>query len=450
MSSLNPDRRFLLEHIRFDKPIVRAEGHYLYDKTGEAYLDFLAQYGAVPFGHNPKVLWDAIQKVWMKREPGLVQPLISPGAEALAEILTEVGPCGPGYVTFTNSGAETVEAAIKLARSKTNRPVILSTYKGFHGKTLGALSATWNSKYRKPFLLDTRNFDHISYGDLVALEQRLNTGEVAAFIVEPIQGEAGMITPPSGYLSSAADLCRKAKTLFILDEIQTGLGRTGKLFAAEHEDIKVDIMLLAKALGGGLVSLGACVCAEHVWNSDFGLYHSSTFANNHLSCSIGLATVNVLLANDRALVREVEEKGAYLRRALEYIVHAYPKAFAAVSGHGLMQGLHLVEWDGKQSYFLSHASSIGTAVPLICGYLMAQHHILTAPAFNQSNVLRIEPPLTIKRSEIDRLLVALEDVAQRITTRDFAHLLWYITEIPWRVGATKQTKTLNAKIFAHG
>jgi acetylornithine/succinyldiaminopimelate/putrescine aminotransferase len=451
MSHLNPDRRFLLEHILLDKPIVRAEGHYLYDAEGNAYLDFLAQYGAVPFGHNPNHLWDAVRTVWVNREPSLVQPLISPAAEALAALLSQVSPSGPGYVTFTNSGAETVEAAIKLARAKTQRPTILSTHQGFHGKTLGALSATGNNTYRKPFLLNTAHFDHIPYADLDALDRRLSTGDVAGFIVEPIQGEAGMITPPRGYLSGAAELCRKAKTLFILDEVQTGLGRTGKLFAAEHEGVEVDILLLAKALGGGLVSLGACVAAENVWDSDFGLYHSSTFANNHLSCSIGLATVNLLLENDQLLVRQVAENGDYLRLGLERLVQSYPKAFAEVSGRGLMQGLRLAEWNGEHSYFLSYVSSTDTAVPLVCGYLMAEHYILTAPAFNQSNVLRIEPSLTINRSEIARLLLALDEVAQCITAGDIAKLLYYITEpVPRKVAAPTRIRSSTLRTVSYG
>lgn len=430
MSSLNPDRGVLLSQIKFDKAIVRAHGHYLYDEEGNSYLDFLAQYGAVPFGHNPAVLWKAIQNVRVNHEPSLVQPLISPAAEALAAALVAVSPCGPGYVTFTNSGAETVEAAIKLARAKTHRQLILSTHKSFHGMTLGALSTTGNDKYRAPFLVDTTHFDHIPYGDLEALEQRLSKGDVAAFIVEPIQGEAGMITPPPGYLSDAAELCRKAKTLFVLDEIQTGLGRTGKLFAAEHEDVKVDVLLLAKALGGGLMSLGACICSEQAWSTDFGLYHSSTFANNHLSCNIGLATLSHLLRDDRRLIREVEDIGKYLEHHLRRLVTHYPKAFTSVSGRGLMQGLRLAPWDGDESYFVSHAKATETAVPLICGYLLAEHRILTAPTFNQSSVLRIQPSLTITLAEIDRLLVALEEVAKRLTAGDFGCLFRYITGTP--------------------
>ena len=429
-SSLNPDRRFLLAHIQFDKPIVRASGHYLYDAHGNAYLDFLAQYGAIPFGHNPAVLWDALTRVRIHQEPSLVQPLISPAAETLAAQLVALSPTGPGYVTFTNSGAESVEAAIKLARAKTHRQLILSTYRGFHGKTLGALSATGTEMYRAPFLVDTTQFEHVAYGDLDALAQRLARRDVAAFIVEPIQGEAGMIAPPPGYLVGAQALCKAAGTLFVLDEIQTGLGRTGKLFAAEHDALKPDIVLLAKALGGGLVSLGACICSERAWASDFGVYHSSTFANNHLSCAIGVAVLTQLLQDDRQLIREVAAKGEHLRRGLDNLVASYPKAFASVNGLGLMQGLQITPWEGGDGYFLAHASSTGTAVPLVCGYLMAEHRILTAPTFNHSGVLRIEPPLTITSREIDYLLLALEDVARLLTDGDFARLFEYITGTP--------------------
>ena len=430
VSRLNPDRRFLLSHIRFDKPIVRASGHYLYDGEGNAYLDFLAQYGAVPFGHNPDVLWDAVLQVRAAEEPSLVQPLISPAAETLAAKLVALSPCGPGYVTFTNSGAETVEAAIKLARARTQRQVILSTHRGFHGKTMGAVSATGTAIYRAPFLVDTTHFDHVPYGDLDALAQRLKAGDVAAFLVEPIQGEAGMIAPPSGYLAGAQALCKSAGTLFVLDEIQTGLGRTGKLFAAEHEGLKPDLLLLAKALGGGLASLGALVCSERAWTEDFGLYHSSTFANNHLSCAIGVAVLDALLQDESRVVREAGARGEYLRRGLDDLVARYPKAYAGVSGLGLMQGLQIQSWEGSDSYFLSHASSTGTAVPLICGYLLAEHRILTAPTFNHSGVLRIEPSLTITKAEIDRLLLALEDVARRLTQGDYLRLFEYIVGAP--------------------
>lgn len=426
-SKLNPDRLFLLQHIFFDKVVSRAEGHYLYDGNGQAYLDFIAQYGSVPFGHNAPLVWDTLYRIRNNQEPSLVQPLLSASAETLALKLNAIAPCKNGYVTFTNSGAETVEAAIKLARAKTLKPYIISASGGFHGKTLGAVSATWNQKYRKPFLADTKHFDFVPYGDVDVLEARLAKGDVAAFLVECVQGEAGMIEAPAGYLSAAAEICSKHRSLLIVDEIQTGLGRTGKLFAMEHEGITADIVLLAKALGGGMVSLGACICAENVWTEEFGLFHSSTFANNHLACTIGASVLERLLADDQALVKDVAQKGEYLRQKLEQLTQNYPKAFSYVTGKGLMQGLHIQSWQCEDGYFLPIASSIGMSVPLLCGYLLNHHNILTAPTFNNNSVLRIEPSLTISYAEIDQLISALDNIGQLISQHEFAKLLRYLT-----------------------
>lgn len=429
-SRLNPDRIFFVEKIKFDKHITRAKGNYLYDKDGNAYLDFLAQFGAIPFGYNPDCIWDSLSIIRSNEEPSFIQPFISEGADDLARELVRIAPGKMRYVTFTNSGAESVEVAIKMARAKTQRPIILGTQNSFHGKTLGAVSVTSNSIYKKPFLLDTSCFDHVPFGDIDALKARLSSRDVAAFIVEPVQGEGGMKTPPANYLSAAAELCREFGTLFVLDEIQTGLGRTGYLFAANQEGVEPDILLLAKALGGGLVPIGACIASKRVWTSSFGKYHSSTFANSHLTCSVGLAALRHLLRDDQALIKQVYKKGLYLRNELERLVKLYPKAFSEVDGQGLMQGLSLAPWSGEDSYAMSVASTTGNSVPLVCGYLLNEHHILTCPALNQNNVLRIEPPLTIEIEEIDRLIIALEQVAKLISRGDFANLLSYTTDVP--------------------
>lgn len=424
---VNPDRRFLLEHIHFNKKIIQAEGSYLIDEDGRRILDFIAQYGAVPFGHNPEYVWDCLNRIQSEKQPALVQPLLSVAAEELARSLISVAPGEMAYVTFTNSGAETVEAAIKLARAKTRRQVILGTNTGFHGKTLGAVSATGNPIYSEPFSPDTSAFEHIPFNDLQALEERLSKGDVAAFIVEPLQGEGGMHEAEEAYLSKASQLCKAAGTLFILDEIQTGMGRTGRLFAADWEtDLHLDILLLAKALGGGMVSLGACLCRKNVWTSDFGFYHSSTFANSHLNCAVGLATLEKLLADDRQEIRHVEKMGHYLKQRLQEVISEYPKAYSQVSGRGLMQGLKLAPWSGENSYLMALASSTGNSVPLICGYLLNEHNILTAPVFNHSSVIRIEPPLNVTKEHIDHLISALRKAGEFISREDYRNLFSYI------------------------
>jgi len=428
-SALNPERQFLLKHIGFDKPIVRAHGHYFYDEQGKAYLDFLAQYGAVPFGHNPQALWDTICRHGREQQPGFVQPLLAPAAEKLAQLLTRVAPGKMRYATFVNSGAEAVEAGIKLARARTQRQVIVSTVRGFHGKTLGALSATDNPMYRAPFLLDTQAFERIPFDDLGALEARLMKGDVAAFIVEPVQGEGGMRVPSAGYLGAASEVCKRYGTLFMLDEIQTGLGRTGTLFAAEQEPgLQPDIVLVAKALGGGLIPLGAMLCTQDAWSEAFGYFHSSTFANGHFTCNVGCTVIEMLLADDQAAVKHAQAMGDYLQAGLDRLVAQHPRAFVKRQGRGLMQALVLAPWSGEHSYFTAHASRKGYAVPLLAGYLLGVHGIVTAPVFNQNATLRLEPSLTIERFEIDRVLSALQTAGQLIAEENFSELLRFVSD----------------------
>src|SRR5690606_34642696 len=230
VSALNPERALLTGLVKFDKTIVKAKGSRLYDEDGRAYLDFSSQYGALPFGYNPDGLWQALHEVGQNEQPSFVQPLKAPAAEALAKLLSDVSPGGPRIVVFGNSGAEAVEAAIKLSRASTGRSTVLATRNGFHGKTLGAASATGTAVYSAPFKVDTTCFEHVDYDDVEALRARLEQGDVAAFIVEPLQGEGGMVVPKEGYLRQAQALCRAHGTLFVVDEVQTGLGRTGKLF----------------------------------------------------------------------------------------------------------------------------------------------------------------------------------------------------------------------------
>ena len=427
-NALNPERRFLLEHIGFDKRIVRAHGHYYYDDEGRSYLDFLAQYGAVPFGHNPEALWERIYAHGRTQQPSFVQPLVSPAAEALAARLVELAPGNMAHVSFVNSGAEAVEAGIKLARSRTGRQGIVSTVRGFHGKTLGALSATDNILYRAPFLLDTTRFDRIPFDDLQALEDRLKAGDVAAFLVEPVQGEGGMRVPSPGYLAGAQSLCRQHGALFILDEIQTGLGRTGSLFAAQAEGLSPDILLLAKALGGGMVPLGAMLCTADAWTQEFGFFHSSTFANSHFTCSIGLKVLDMLTADGGSVVQHAAAMGAHLQAGLDRIVSRHPRAYLKRTGRGLMQALVLAPWSGERSYFTAHASRKGNSVPLLAGHLLAMERIVTAPVFNQNATLRLEPSLTIRPEEIDRVIDALDRAGQMIAEEDFHGLLRFVSE----------------------
>lgn len=419
---LNPERERLLKLLNFHREIVRAEGAYLYTDKGEALLDFTSQYGAVPFGHNPDFLWQALQAE-AQRKPGvMIQPFTSPGAKALAERLAELTPGHLTHITFGCTGAEVVEMAIKMARAKTGRQGILSTLNSFHGKTLGASFATGNTYYREAFHGTIPDFCHVPYNCIDALRNTLSSRTFAALIIEPVQGEGGMVVPDAGYLKACESLCREFGTLLVVDEIQTGLGRTGTLFACEREQIEPDILLLAKALGGGLLPVSACLANERAWSRDFGERHSSTFANNHLSTTLGLHVLAKLTDNQGATLAEVRKQGAYLHQRLAELVARYPAAFRAHSGCGLMQGLAIAEWHDQDSYIMNIASEERYSVALVAAYLMNRHQILTAPTLNASQVLRLQPNYFVTRAQIDHLYNALDQLGQRLSTGQYADI----------------------------
>lgn len=248
-SIVNPDRNDMLSMIGFDRNIVSACDHYLIDDRAERYLDFSAQFGVMNFGHNHSEITEILAAHINERAPIMIQPFHAKYVDMLGQKLLDLLPEGAyQHVAFCSSGAEAVEAAIKLARSKTGRKCILSAHNSFHGKTEGALCATGNPAYQLPFMLDLKNNSYVKYGDACDLEQALKPQKFAAFIIEPIQGEGGMVTPPEGYLKAASELCQRYRTLLIVDEIQTGLGRTGKVFACEYSNISADMILLAKSL----------------------------------------------------------------------------------------------------------------------------------------------------------------------------------------------------------
>ena len=413
-SLLNVTRQELLDFVGLNETVASASGTRIVTASGQTLIDFVGQFGAVPFGYGAQPIVAAASAFLASGRPTFVQPLLNPEVEQLARRLIEIAPGNMSKVTFTTSGAETVEAAIKLTRAASNRELIVGTCTGFHGKTQGAVGVTGKQIYREPFHLRPEGFSHVPYGDLAALETMLQQHRVAAFFVEAVQGEAGMITPPEGYLLAAQQLCRKYGTLFVLDEIQTGLGRTGQLFAASASGLTPDVLLLAKALGGGLVPIGACIYGENCWSRDFDRHHSSTFAVNGFTAAVGLAVIEQLTANDGALVKQVAERGAYLRDGLERLVAHYPQVFESLDGRGLMLGLKFRRWPGDRLYTLSLASAFGALVPIVCGYLKSRHGVYCLPTLSEGNVLRIQPPFSISQDDIDVLLHGLHAAAELI------------------------------------
>lgn len=426
---VNPVLGKRLRQLNLDKVFRQGTGCELIDQTGEKYIDFIASYGALPFGFNHPEIWEAVNQVQSSREPSMIQPSFLEAAGELAQELVKVAPEGIKYVTFANSGAEANEAAFKIARIYTKRLGILTTENSFHGKTLGALSATGKDSYQKGFGAPVPGFDRIPYGDLNRLEEVLQSkpDTYAAFIVEPIQGEGGIIIPPEGYLRGALEICHRYGVLLIVDEVQTGLGRTGRMFACEADGITPDIITIAKALGGGIIPIGACLCTEEVYTEDFALKHSSTFAGNTLACRVGLKVLQLLTRDQGRLIKEVAAKGEYLLERLTKIQKQYGSVIADVRGSGLMLGLELgVTQENLHGSLLGIMADQEFLSPVVSSYLLNVEKIRVAPTLNGADVIRLEPPLIISEADCKRAMDAIERMASCLATGNTALFLSHL------------------------
>jgi amino acid adenylation domain-containing protein len=423
---VEPVKAELLSRVGLDIAYVRGEGCYVWDEHGRRYLDFIAQYGALPFGYNPPRIWAALQDVEQNQRPSIATNSLLPTAGDLAAALLAVSPPTLSHVTFCNSGAEAAEVAIKLARAATNRPGILSTQRSFHGLTLGALAATGEPDFRRPFHVDGDHFTQVPYGDLDAIGRVLSRhpNHFAAMMIEPLQGEGGIIEPPEGYLSQLHELCKRYGVLLICDEVQTGLGRTGSLFACEQQNVAPDILMLAKALGGGLMPIGAVLSNDRAYSDRFGLRHSSTFAGNALACSAGLASLRHLLENDRALVRHVHETGSVLQTQLRELASRYPELIADTRGRGFMQAVdfsfHTLR--GREGLIAVLAEQ-DLLIHLVISHLLHVHGIRVAPTFTGRSVMRIEPPLIATADQCSAFVQALDATLACVAAGDTASLL---------------------------
>jgi putrescine aminotransferase len=414
---INPELVNLMGLLNFDKCFVKAQGTSIWDKDGDEYLDFLGGYGALNLGHNHSEIIAAVEMV--QEFPNLLQAALNPLAGALARNLALFTPGELQYSFFGNSGAEAVEGALKLARASTGRTKFISCEGSFHGKSFGALSVTGREKYRKPFAPLLPGVEFIPFGDADALERALSQNDVAAFIVEPIQGEGGIIVPPDGYLKKVRDICTKYNTLLIVDEIQTGFGRTGKMFACEDEGIVPDVLCLSKSFGGGVMTLAAYTTTEKVWKKAYGTIekatlHTSTFGGNSRAAAAGIATLEILFRDD--LSRQAAEKGDYLMKGLQQLQEKYP-FLKEVRGRGLLIGLEFAQPEkgllnkltgGKVEQLASEY--LGA---MVAGELLNKHRIITAYTLNNPNVIRLEPPLTVSYEQLDTLLTALDGICAK-------------------------------------
>ncbi|MHB8732060.1 MAG: aspartate aminotransferase family protein [bacterium] len=367
-----------------------AEGCFVWDVHGRAYIDCACGPAIFNIGHrHPRVL--AAVREQLDRIPMSVRTMPSAPQAELAERLAVLSPGDLQYSFFCNSGAEAVEGALKLARLATGKPGFVAMRDAFHGKTFGALSATGREHYRRPFEPLVPGFTHVPFGDVEAIERAVGP-ETAAVILEPIQGEAGVIVPPAGYLRAVRELCDRRGVLLIADEIQTGLGRTGRLFYVEHEGVTPDIMTVAKALGGGVIPIGAFVARPRLWE-EFRrdpYLHSSTFGGNPLACRAAIATLEVL--TDERLADRAETLGARFMDRLRAVQARHPAIVRAVRGRGLMIGVEFTHSD----YALLVSAEAG------------HRGVITFYTLNKPEVIRIEPPLVITADLIDRAVEGLE------------------------------------------
>ncbi len=391
---VNPDLLDLLKLVGFDRSFVSAAGCVVVDDRGEQYLDFLGGYGALGLGHNHPEVVAAVESA--ARLPNILQVAVGPLVGAVAESLAAVAPQGLRKTFFCNSGAEAVEGALKLARAATGRAGFLSCRGAFHGKSFGALSVGGRERYKAPFAPLLDGCHTVPFGDEKALRDALSGGSYAAFIVEPVQGEGGIVVPPDGYLAAARQACRDTGTLLIADEVQTGFGRTGAMFACDHEGVVPDIMCLAKTLGGGVMPIGAFTATDAVWKKGFGgsqrcTLHTSTFGGNARACAAALKTIEIIVRDD--LVAQAREKGVRLAEGLREAA-GRSSAVLEVRGRGLMIGVEFAE--SRLARGLSHEYF---ATEVAAGLL--HNHVITAYTMNNPTVIRFEPPLTVTDEQID-------------------------------------------------
>jgi len=370
---------------KFPVSIVRGKGAIVYDAKGKEYIDFMSGYGVSLVGHcHPKVV-DAIRRQSQLLITCHVSFYNDKRAELL-EKLVKISPKGLDKIFLCNSGAESVECALKAAIKYTGRSEIISTIRGFHGKTAGALSATWNPKYRKPFQsIISQNFKFIPFGKLEKAEEAV-TEKTAAVIIEPVQGEGGVHVAPDGYLQGLREICDDKEAVLIFDEVQTGFGRTGRLWASEHWNVTPDIMCVAKAMGGGL-PIGATIGKAEIMDALKTGEHSSTFGGNPLACVAACATIDVIL--EEKLPERAQSLGKHFKGILQKMVDEF-QVLREIRGLGLMLGL-------ESRLFIYNALMKALENGLILLY-------------SGRNVIRFLPPLVIEMKHLERAAEILKKI----------------------------------------
>ncbi|MCL2580385.1 MAG: putrescine aminotransferase [Oscillospiraceae bacterium] len=376
-----------------------SSGAHFTDVYGEEFIDCLGGFGIYNFGHRNPDIVKYVQKQ-LNRYALHSQELVDPLRGYLASVMAEITPGDLQYCFFTNGGAEAVEMALKLARIASGKRWYISTVGGFHGKSLGAVSVGGKGKYRVPFLPMIQQVAHTIFGDIEDLRKTVEkleaVGEqIAAVIMEPVQGEAGVIIPPAGYLKAVRELCDKHKIILIFDEIQTGMGRTGATFRCAEENVVPDIMTFGKAFGGGVMPITGIIARPHLWIDELienpWVLGSPTFGGNPLACSASLAAISYMIEHD--VPKQAKEKGEFMLAELSKLSAKYPKILKGVRGVGLLIAMEFA--DDEMGYNVAKE--------------MFARRVMTAGTLNNSSVIRIEPPLVISKEDLEKVLARLDE-----------------------------------------
>jgi len=413
--------------IGFDKVYARAEGAYLYDMDNQPYLDFLSGYSVFNFGRNHPVVKQVIRDVLDLDLPNMVQMDCSLLSGLLAEALVKRTPPHLDAVFFCNSGTEAMEGALKFARAATGRKRAVSLTSAFHGLSLGSLSLMGCESFTQGFGPLMEGFDaRVPLENIEELDRQLRPRDVAAFVIETVQGK-GCQTPKGDFFVRAQELCRKYGTLLISDEVQTGLGRTGKMFGFQHWNLEPDIITIAKSLSGGYVPCGAIITRRDIYQKTFSrmdrcVVHSSTFGRNNLAMACGLAALEII--DSENLVDNAAKKGALLMEKIDGLRtrHSFLKE---VLGKGLMIGIEFEEPQElklKMAWKLLHKIDNALFAQMVVSQLLSKHRILTQVAGHNLDVIRILPPLIIGEKEVDMFVNALDDVLTEC--RKFPGPMW--------------------------
>ena len=414
---VNPQWVRLLNLLEMNADYVECRGEKLRTGDGRTILDFLSGYCVHNLGHNHPQVIDALHAELDRSGPAMLQSHVAGLAGELAEKLCARGGGRLTKVYFSTSGSEGVETAIKFARAATRRDGLLAARGAFHGLTCGAIALMDHGFWSSGFGPMIPGVEFVDFGNLAALEKHLATRKFAALILEPIQGEGGIVLPPEGYLQRAQELCRKYGSLFVLDEVQTGLGRTGRFLASHHYDLDPDIVILAKALSGGLIPVGAVLMTDKIYESVYhslgrAIVHTSTYSENGLAMRAGLTTLEVIESEglaERAFVRGAEFRARLTEAIAQYEMIDQVRGIGQFSGVAFRAPRSLKLRLSYEAFHRIHPAMFGQIIVM---RLYRDHGILTQICGNNFMVLKAAPPLNVSHESLEAFIRALKAVLE--------------------------------------